>query len=221
MERRALMIRAFLQARMSSRRFPGKVLAPLGNRPIIAHLIGRVTEVLPLTHVSVLTSTDSSDDPLACYVQNLGVSVYRGELDNVTARFQACLREYPCSWFFRLCGDSPLLDSRLLQTFLPHSECTDLDLVTNVYPRTFPKGHSVELLKAETFATLDPSAFSTEEQEHVTKVFYNHPHAFRILNVASADPRQAELSFVIDTVADLRRLASTLETSGGPGEGRE
>lgn len=214
-------IRAFLQARMSSRRFPGKVLAPLGNRPIIAHLIGRVAQVLPLTHVCVLTSTDSSDDPLACYAQSLGVSVYRGELDNVAARFQACLRQYPCAWFFRLCGDSPLLDYRLLQAFLSYSERTDLDLVTNVYPRTFPKGHSVELLKAETFATLDPSAFSAEEQEHVTKVFYNHPHAFRILNVASADPRHADMSFVVDTVADLHRLEPTLGTSSRQGEVRE
>jgi spore coat polysaccharide biosynthesis protein SpsF len=215
------MIRAFLQARMSSRRFPGKVLAPLGNRPIIAHLIERVAQVLPLTHVNVLTSTDSSDDPLACYVQRLGVSVYRGELDNVAARFQACLREYPCTWFFRLCGDSPWLDHHLLQTFLPYSERTDLDLVTNVYPRTFPKGHSVELLKAETFTTLDPSTFSAEEQEHVTKVFYNHPRAFRILNVASTDPRQADMSFVVDTIADLRRLESTLGMSGGHVEVRE
>ena len=104
------MIRAFLQAGMSSRRFPGKVLAPLGNRPIIQpHWACRTS--LTADARNVLTSTDSSDDPLACYVQHLGVSVYRGELDNVAARFQACLREYPCTWFFRLCGDTPVARS--------------------------------------------------------------------------------------------------------------
>ena len=32
------MIRAFVQARMSSRRFPGKVLAPIGGQSILKRL---------------------------------------------------------------------------------------------------------------------------------------------------------------------------------------
>jgi spore coat polysaccharide biosynthesis protein SpsF len=206
------MVRAFLQARMSSRRFPGKVLAPLGGRPLIAHLIAHVARVLPLSQVTVLTSTEPSDDPLAWYIQELGVAVYRGALQNVAARFQSCLSVYPCTWFFRLCADSPLLDSTLLASFLPYGERKDLDLVTNVYPRTFPKGQSIELINAATFTALDARALSPEEQEHVTAVFYNRPHAFRLVNVSSHDPRQAGTSLAVDTLEDLHRLEATFAT---------
>jgi spore coat polysaccharide biosynthesis protein SpsF len=212
-------IRAFIQARMSSRRFPGKVLAPLAGQPLIRRLLEQVQRVFPLDQITVLTSTESSDDPLACYVRSLGVAVYRGELDNVAARFQGCLRAYPCSWFVRVCADSPLLDSAVLQAISVHQERTDLDLVTNVYPRTFPKGQSVEMVNAETFAALNTQMLSVDEREHVTLVFYQQPQRFRILNVASRDPRQADLSFVVDTMDDLRRLETLWQTDVAREEG--
>lgn len=200
------MIRFFVQARMSSRRFPGKVLAPLGGQPLIKRLIERVLQVVPLTQVTVLTSVESSDDPLACYLQSLSVAVYRGPLQNVALRFHECLGRYPCDWFVRLCADSPLADPAVIAAVIMHQARFDLDLVTNVHPRTFPRGHSVEMVKAASFAALDLQSLSDEEKEHVTTVFYRHPKRFRILNVTSGDPRQANISYVVDTVDDLWRL---------------
>ena len=205
-ERKTRVIRVFVQARMSSGRFPGKVLAPLAGQPLIKRLIEQVLQVTPLAQMTVLTSVESSDDPLACYLQSLGVAVYRGSLQNVALRFHECLRTYPCDWFVRLCADSPLLDPAVLTAVIAHQERLALDLVTNVYPRTFPKGHSVEMVKAASFSMLDPQALSDEEKEHVTAVFYRNPERFRILNVTSGDPRQANISYVVDTPEDLRRL---------------
>lgn len=208
------MLRVFVQARMSSQRFPGKVLAPLGGKPLIKRLVEQVSWVVPLTQVTILTSIESADDPLACYAQSLGVAVYRGSLENVALRFHDCLGAYPCEWFVRLCADSPFLDPTVLALIFAHQERLDLDVVTNVFPRTFPKGHSVEMVKAASFAALDPHALCDEEKEHVTTVFYRHPEQFRILNVTSSDMRQAQLSYVVDTVDDLRRLQSMGDANG-------
>src|SRR5712675_887192 len=98
-------IRAFIQARMSSARFPGKVLAPLDGEPIIAQVIKRVSQAVGRDRITVATSDDRSDDPLACYVDQLGISVYRGSLNDVFSRFRSCLEAYPCTWFFRVCAD--------------------------------------------------------------------------------------------------------------------
>src|SRR5215469_2573470 len=150
---------------MSSARFPGKVLAPLNGRPIIEHVISQVAQVIPKTQIIVTTSTEGSDDPLAYYVERLGVSVHRGDLNNVVARFQSCLRTHPCEWFFRICADSPLLDREVLRMMLTHINDTGIDLVTNVQIRTFPKGQSVELINSVTFAKLDSRRLSVEEKE--------------------------------------------------------
>lgn len=204
---------------MSSTRFPGKVLAPLNGRPIIAHVISQVAQVIPSDHITVATSAEQSDDPLACYLRDIGISVYRGPLNNVFARLQLCLREHPCTWFFRISADSPLVDGAMLQTMLAYSDRPDVDLVTNVCPRTFPKGQSVEMLKSAIFAAIDPNRLNPDEKEHVIKVYYDHPTEFKIINLELADPGLADTSFAVDTLEDLYRLEKTLR-SGGATSGR-
>lgn len=198
-------IRAFIQARMSSSRFPGKVLAPLNGQPIIWHVINRVSEVIPAERIVVATSVEQSDDPLAAYLGRLGVSVHRGALDNVFERFQSCLSEYPCSWFFRICADSPLLDSSLLKRMMDYSG-SEADLVTNVQVRSFPKGRSLEMIRAGVFARIDSAQLRAEEVEHLTKVFYAHADKFKIINIESGDPELAKLNYAVDTLEDLFRL---------------
>jgi len=206
-----LTIRAFIQARMSSRRFPGKVLAPLNGQPIIVRVISQIAQTLPKEQITVATSTEQSDDPLAFYVQQIGVSVYRGPLENVFERFQLCLKEYPCSWFFRVCADSPLLDNNLLKTMLRYANDDRTDLVTNVQVRTFPRGCSLEMINSETFARIEPSQLqSADQKEHVTRVFYDHPEDFEIINIESGDQELAKLSWAVDTLEDLWRLERTM-----------
>ncbi len=200
---------------MSSRRFPGKVLAPLAGRPLIAWVAGRVAAAVPKERIVVVTSTDESDDPLACYVESLGLALFRGDLNNVVLRFQDCLNQYPADWVVRICADSPLLDAELI-TLLARLAHADFDLVTNVQVRSFPKGQSVEFINARTFAALDPAALSVEEQEHLTQVFYRHPQRYRIRNIAASDAALAGQSHVVDTLDDLRALEAMVHGGALP-----
>ena len=116
-------------------------------------------------------------------IYDIGISIYRGPLNNVFERFQLCLKEYPCSWFFRICADSPLLDIEIFQNMTAYIKRQDVGLVTNVFPRTYPHGQSAEMLNAATFATIDPSRLTSEEEEHITRVYYNHQDEYRIVNI--------------------------------------
>lgn len=207
------MLRAFVQARMSSSRFPGKVLAPCAGKPLVDHVLGRVAEVVPRQRITVATSAEHSDDPLARYLAVEGISVFRGELDDVFGRFQACLARNPCEWFFRVCCDSPLLDVQLMRRAL--EERGDCDLVTNVLVRTYPKGQTVELLRAETFAAIDPAPLSAEQREHLTRIYYDQPDRFRIRSLESSDRVLAALGLAVDTLDDLRRVERALEPPAG------
>lgn len=200
------MVRVFIQARMSSQRFPGKVLAPFKGKPLIAQVIGQVTQAIPVDDVVVATSAEPSDDPLSAYLRARGIAVFRGPLANVFRRFQLCVEEYPCTWFFRICADSPLLHGGLLRALMAYRPRLDLDLITNVFPRTFPKGQSVEMIRAETFKAIQADRLTADEQEHVTKYYYNNPDRFRILNVESGNVELGKMSFTLDTIDDLRRL---------------
>jgi spore coat polysaccharide biosynthesis protein SpsF len=208
-------VRIFVQARMSSRRFPGKVLAPLGGRPLIAHVLERCGAAFGTDRVVVATSTEASDDPLARFLGEAGCATFRGALDDVLGRFQQCLRAHPCEWFVRISADSPLIDPGLIAR-IAEQRAPQYDLVTNVQLRTFPAGQSVEVVRAERFAALDGAALSAEEREHVTLAYYRAPERFRIRNVRSRDAGLAHQALTVDTPEDLRRVEALVAAGAVP-----
>lgn len=204
------MLRAFIQARMSSKRFPGKVLAPLTGTPLLGHVVERVSRVVPRDRIVIATSSHTADDPIVGYAGMLGVAAVRGPLTDVFARFRACLAEHPCEWFVRVCADSPLVDPALLARMTALAGSSDADLITNVQRRTFPKGQSLELLRAVTFLAVDPGTLDDGEREHLTRYFYARPERFRIVNIEREGPPATEAEHVVvDTLEDLRRLEAT------------
>jgi len=217
-------IAVFVQARMSSRRFPGKVLAPFQGRPIISWVVESVGRALPGLPIIVATSIEASDDPLAAYLDWSGVSHFRGPLQDVFARFCACLEENPCDWILRICADSPLLNERVLQAVVEpvqRGQATDVDLVTTTAPRTFPKGQNAELINVKTLRSLDPADLTASDREHVTGYFHRSSDRFRILNISSGEPGLAALSFAVDTVDDLHRLESLDARAANAPSGRQ
>src|SRR4051795_7145095 len=127
-----------VQARMSSARFPGKVLASLHGTPILAHVLQRVALAAPLADVLVATSDQRSDDPVAAYAPTLGVDVVRGPLDDVLERFRMCARQRGVAWIGRGSADSTMLDPAVLGRVLEARHDDTADIVTTVFPRTFP-----------------------------------------------------------------------------------
>lgn len=198
---------------MGSSRFPGKVLAPLGGGPVIETVLDRIWAKVPILSAQVVlcTTWEHVDNPLSDFVESLGYQVYRGPTRNVASRFQGALRKFPCERFFRVCGDSPLLDPDLFQRLLDVPG--DPDLVTNVFPRSFPKGQSLELIRSDTFLGLNaggmPGRSLTMEQcEHPTRFYYDHPNEHSIVNVENTGPLGPDVA--IDTVEDLHRIEKLL-----------
>lgn len=200
---------------MTSRRFPGKVLAPLCGSPVIAHVVNQMRKVVGVDKVILVTSQETSDDPLAVYAEKcLGVPVFRGELSNVVKRFQSCLEAFPCEWFIRVCGDSPVIDPELITLMLGQID-ESFDLITNVEKRTFPPGQSVEIVRSATFMGLDASSLDKNEQEHVTLHLYRQTGRYRICNISSSDVSLAQRRLVIDSLGDMETLTEMMVHTPG------
>jgi spore coat polysaccharide biosynthesis protein SpsF len=184
-----------VQARMRSARVPGKVLRPLAGRALLGHLLDRLRTLdVPLV---VATSDDASDDPIAQFCTAEGVAVHRGSHDDVAARFVGAAREGGIDPIVRVSGDSPLLDPALARHALSLWEPGLL--VTNVRPRTFPTGQSIEAFGLGALEASEPSA---EAREHVTTALYDR---LRVHNFAH-DPDLSHLRLTLDTDADAARL---------------
>jgi spore coat polysaccharide biosynthesis protein SpsF len=200
-------IAVFVQARMSSRRFPGKVLAPFRGRPLLDHVLDAVRSALPDAPLKVVTSDEPSDDPVAAYVASRGIDVFRGPRDDVLGRFRRALDASPnVEWVLRICADSPLLSASVIRKVVEAAR-PDVDLVTTTHQRTFPRGQNAELIAASVLRSIDGLLDATaEDREHVTRAIHNRPERFRIVNVVSGNPELAQQHHSVDTIEDLVRL---------------
>jgi spore coat polysaccharide biosynthesis protein SpsF (cytidylyltransferase family) len=180
------------------------------GRPIIWHVVQAVRLASPATPALVVTSEQSSDDPLVAYLAGVGIPFHRGSLDDVYGRFRSCLRDHPCDWIMRICADSPLLSAPVIQLIVRTTLAAEgesmPDMFTTTSPRSFPKGQNVEVIRSSTFEAVDPSDLTSHDREHVTAYFHRQPNRFRIHNLESGDRSRADISLVVDTVDDLHRL---------------
>ena len=199
--------RIFIQARMSSSRLPGKMLAPFRGRPMIDHVMAAArASVADSSNVILLTSTAETDDPLVAYAESRRWLYFRGELNNVLKRYLDAAQVFPSYWIVRICGDSPLIESRYIQECLAIAQKGLYDVVTNVRPRTFPKGHSVEIVRADLFRTIDMEETTREQREHVLPWFYENVREEKIYNFKCPADFPYDSNCAIDVLDDLKRL---------------
>ncbi|HUO22777.1 MAG TPA: glycosyltransferase family protein [Caulobacteraceae bacterium] len=206
------MILAILQARMSSTRLPGKVMAEVAGAPMIARQIERVRRARRIDHIVLATSTDPSDDPLAEHVATLGAGVYRGSLNDVLARFVGALNAFgPAEQVVRLTGDCPLADPKVIDaTIALHLERgTDYAANTPAH-RTFPKGLDVEVVRASCLTRAGREAGDPYEREHVTPYFYRHPERFPQAFLSQA-AEEGELRWTVDRPDDLELVRTVYD----------
>lgn len=195
----------FIQARMSSTRYPGKMLAPLFGKPLIMHVVDNMRQV-SATELVVLISNSLADDPLASYLQNQNIKFFRGNLENVFKRFQEALIVHPCDYFVRICGDSPFINKDLVTYAINRNNEIKSDVLSNVHCLNFPKGERVEIVNSALFRDIDDSKLSDSEKEHVLKYFYNHKSEFKIISVRSKDNLRPDMvNLCVDTIEDLKR----------------
>lgn len=192
-------IAAVIQARMSSARLPGKMLHLVQGRPLLAYVLDRAQRSREVDAVIVVTSDDPSDTAIVEYCRAHRTECFRGSLDDVAARFRDCSELYGLAAFVRICGDSPLLDSALIDRGIRSFLKADADIVTNVFPRTFPHGQSVEVVRASTFRAAYSRMTTAEHREHVTAFFYEHASDYQIRNFSNPAGDQSHIDLSVNT----------------------
>ena len=205
---------AVIHARMGSSRLPGKVLVELGGRPALIWLLERLDHARELDDTVVATSVDPADDPLAEWCDRQGIACHRGPLDDLATRVLEAARSRSLDAIARVNGDSPLLDQRLVDRGVAMARAGGADLVSNVRPRTFPPGQSVEIVRTGALETAVARMDDPEDREHVTSWLYRQPE-ITVERFEAADP-VTEPRLTLDTPEDRERLAAILRAMERP-----
>ena len=205
----------FIQARMSSQRFPRKMLGDLTDHvPLVEYVYKRCLRSQRAEVVAVLTSEDKSDDDLVAHCSARKIMVYRGSLDNVLGRYIRAGEYFKADAICRVCGDTPFVDVALMDT------CLDT-LVSRSLDYAAPGRHTCAAgFYSETVAlqALKKAAGLTKvpgDLEHVTKFILDHQGSFhmKILDAGLNPEFIANTRFTVDHPEDMglcRRIAAAL-----------
>jgi glutamate-1-semialdehyde 2,1-aminomutase/spore coat polysaccharide biosynthesis protein SpsF len=199
-----------VQARMSSARFPGKMLARLRDVPLIELVCRRAALAKHVREVIVATSDQKEDDPLEAAVVAAGFRAFRGSLDDVLARFAGAARFAKAEVVVRVTGDCPLVDPDLLDAMLERFATGDLDYLSNVSPPTYPDGLDLEIMRMSALEEVAEKATTTHQREHVTAYFREHPGEFRLENVKNPAGDQSAHHWSVDRPEDLALVSEVL-----------
>ena len=200
-----------VQARVSSKRFPKKMIKKINGNSILGILIDRLKLSKKISKIIVLTSKDISDDQIVKICKLKRVEFYRGPLNNVAKRFYNALSTNNARSFMRICGDSPLIDHNLIDSAIEKFEFKKYDLLTNIFPRSFPKGQSIEIVKSKTYKK-NFEHFNKNQKEHVTTFFYQNFKKFKIYKLKN-DIDQSKINLSIDTLEDFNNIKKLIYNS--------
>ncbi|MBM3491852.1 MAG: hypothetical protein FJX68_15705 [Alphaproteobacteria bacterium] len=216
------MIAAIIQARMTSTRLPGKVLAAIGGRPALQLMLQRLSACRRLDRIVVATTVNATDDPVVALCRQLGVASFRGSEQDVLGRLLAAAEAQGAEGIVRLTADCPIIDPAVVDEAVALFAQGDFDYVSNARLRTYPDGLDVEVLGRQALARADREARHPALREHVTPYINGRRPQwgrgeFRLGDLCFA----ADFSHVrwtldrADDLARLRRLVSLLPEGFG------
>lgn len=202
-------VAVLIQARMSSRRLPGKVTRPLAGQPAILRMMERVARVERADTRMVVTSTDPSDDELHALCQRRGLDCFRGSLDDVLARFLAACPP-ACDTVVRLTGDCPLVDPALVDEHIQRylDAGSEVQYLSNAFERTFPDGLDVEVFSREILEAAARDAHEPGDREHVTPWIIRNAKRRALTQAVDL----SRLRWTLDTAEDYANISALYDT---------
>ncbi len=138
------------------------------------------------------------------------IAVYRGDAHDLKKRICGCAEQFNAKFFARVNADSPFIESNLLDEGFQYLNSTNEDLFTNLYPRSFPYGYSVEVFNTATF---NKTIGDNPEAENVTTYFYEHAEKFKIKNVLYKKGDFSDVKLTVDTPEDLLYIRDLYESN--------
>lgn len=178
---------AVIQARMKSKRLPGKVLMPVLNKPLLLLNIERILLTKKIGQVIVATSDTIEDDLIQkCCIEN-NIPIFRGSEEDVLDRLYQCACEYSLNPLVRFTADNPLVDPGIIDKVVNYyfQYKNEFDYVSNNHPPSYPDGLEVEVISRHALEAAWRESKKTFQREHATPFIWDNPERFRIGNVAS------------------------------------
>ena len=201
---------AVVQARMGSQRFPGKMLAKLGDRDLLSWVLTRVCDAKQIDQVVLATSDSRDDDQLANVASNFNALVVRGSQNDVLDRFVQSAKVSQADFVVRVCADNPFVAAEEIDRLVIAHKSGDFDYSCNHQQRLenqYADGFGAEIFSAALLNAIVKSTTQQSHREHVTSYIWDNAEKYKIQAVAApVELAFPEIKLDIDTPQEMQQL---------------
>ncbi|MDB2449686.1 aminotransferase class III-fold pyridoxal phosphate-dependent enzyme [Pseudomonadales bacterium] len=200
---------AIVQARMGSKRLPGKVMKLINGRPLIELLLTRLRLSKRIDEIVIATSDQQVDSELLSFCYSMGCTTYSGSETDVLNRYYEAAVISSADTVVRVTGDCPLIDCRIVDDVIDLFIQTGSDYCSNAVPPTFPDGLDVEVFSFDALREAQMNAVSAQHREHVTP-WIREQKRYKQNNLLH-ERDLSDLRWTVDELADFRVVSKIFD----------
>tara|TARA_B100000795_G_C22781940_1_gene432760 strand:+ start:471 stop:1241 length:771 start_codon:yes stop_codon:yes gene_type:complete len=201
-----------IQAHMSSKRLPGKVLLSYKNYNILKILITRLKKSAKVKKIIVATTKNKADKKIINFCKQNKILYYRGSESDVLNRYYEAAKYYKIKKIIRLTSDCPLIDVDTLDKMIVTFEKSNIDFYSNTVPHPckFPDGSDIEIFNFKSLSAANFSATLPSEREHVTFYMWKSKK-FRIKKLNN-NVDLSNYRYTVDYLNDYKLICAMIDT---------
>jgi len=159
---------AIVQARLTSKRFPNKVIKKIGNLTMIEIIFHRLKKSRLIDQLVFAIPSNKKNKKLYEHLIQIKANVYRGSENNVLDRYYKAAKMYNASDIIRITADCPLIDPGFIDRMISKYLKKRSDYLTNGFPPNYSDGFDVEIFSFNTLKFTKKNASTKFDLEHVT-----------------------------------------------------
>ena len=203
---------AIIEARMTSKRLPGKILYKAGGKSFLWHLIKRLKKVKEIDKIILATTTNKDDDILVQFAKKNKIFYFRGSELNVKKRVLEAAKKNNVENIVGITSDCPIVDINLISQVINTFSFNKVEFVSNCDHRSFPDGMDVAVYKRKSLEKSYRLTSSNYYREHVTLFIKHNKKLFKQINiVAPENVYWPSLGLTLDEYDDYVLLKKIIE----------
>lgn len=167
-----------LQARMGSKRLPGKSLMDLAGAPLVGRMIERILRCQSLDEIVLAIPDSDRDLPLEKLGKNYGISVFKGSENNLVSRYYHASIQAKADVIVRLPADNatpePSEIDKIVNFHLSLSKPGFTSNISEIKDSGYPDGIGAEVFNFSLLEEIFNKKLSEDKKEHLHLNFYNY-----------------------------------------------
>lgn len=208
------------QARLSSSRFPMKILAAIDSEDTMLSLhLKRLKKSQLANEVVVATTHENGIERVVDIASNCNALVFQGSENDVLDRFYHAAKIAEADIVVRVTSDCPLIDSELIDEVISYYKKKNVDYVSITLKEQFPDGVDCEVFSFKVLERAWSEAKLQFEREHVTPYIWQNSsvkggNLFSSFAFENKFGNFSHYRITVDTPEDLKIIQALVKCAG-------